>query len=77
MNYGKGEDLWKKEVISADWVFCDRLSVYREEIVGGGGSGGGRILKDSWGDKLSVVTRKSLRCGEASGMQRGASLQLG
>ena len=47
MNYGKGEDLWKKEVISVDWVFCDRLSVDREGIVEGGGSGGGRILRDS------------------------------
>ena len=26
MDYGKGEDLWKKEVISVDWVSASHVS---------------------------------------------------
>ena len=35
----RNSGLWKKEVISIDRVFCDRLSVDREGIREDGGSG--------------------------------------
>ena len=65
---GEGSEvLWKYEVINEAGARGLGFR-WRED---GGGSGGGRIRRDSYGGTSVVVRRKSLRWGIGSGIKRG------